>query len=246
MDPYQNIAAHYDLEHEGYRDDLDFYLNIVRHGPVLEVGVGTGRIMAPLVEAGFEVWGVDHSPAMLKRARQRLGSHQRAHLVAGSIHDLQLDVAFRTALMPLNVLWHLRHLDDRLGALRVVHDHLVPGGMLIIDLSNPFVMADRGANGELRQRFAAMRGDHQVRGFSTAWDDEAEQLLKLELIYDETDGGGTVRRSSTQLELRYVYRSELDLLLRLSHFAPRQVYGSYDLEAYSSESPNLIVVAASS
>jgi len=243
MDPYQEIAGHYDLEHDRWRDDVDFYLNIVRQGPVLEVGAGTGRVMEPLLEAGFEVWGVDSSPAMLERARARLTAHSQAHLVLGAIQDLKLDVTFNTALLPLNVLWHLDDVEARLTSLLTIRSHLAPGGLLVVDVTNPLTMAERGANGELRQRFCTMRGDHQVRAVSAAWDDDTEQLLRLALIYDEVDAAGLVHRSSAELRLRYVYRSELELLLRLAHFRLEQLYGAYDLAAYASESPNIIAVA---
>lgn len=243
MDPYQEIAAHYDLEHDGWRDDVDFYLNIVRRGPVLEVGAGTGRVMEPLLEAGLEVWGVDSSPAMLERARERLSAYSQAHLVLGAVQDLKLDVTFRATLLPLNVLWHLEDLDARLASLLAIRSHLAPSGLLVVDVTNPLTMADRGANGELRERFRTMRGDHQVRAFSAAWDMEAEQLLRLALIYDEVDVAGVVHRSSAELRLHYVYRSELELLLRLARFKLEQMYGAYDLAAYTSESPNIIAVA---
>jgi SAM-dependent methyltransferase len=243
MDPYQEIARHYDLEHDGWRDDVEFYLNIVRQGPVLEVGTGTGRVMEPLLEAGFEVWGVDSSPAMLDRARARLAAYSQAHLVLGAVQDLKLDVTFHAALLPLNVLWHFEDIECRQASLQAIRSHLARGALLVVDVSNPLAMADRGANGELRQRFSAPRQDHHVRAFSAAWDDEAEQLLRLTLIYDEVDASRAVHRSSADLRLRYVYRSELELLLRLAHFRLEQLYGTYDLAAYASESPNIIAVA---
>ena len=41
-------------------------------GPrVLEVGMGTGDLQADLLQAGFEVWGIDASSHMLRRARAK-------------------------------------------------------------------------------------------------------------------------------------------------------------------------------
>jgi hypothetical protein len=53
----------------------------------------------------------------------------------------------------------------------------------------------------------------------------------------------TVRRSFADLELRYLYRFELEVVLRLADFVLRQCYGSYDLQPYGPTSPNLIVIA---
>src|SRR5918911_1450090 len=50
--------------------DLEGTVDTVRRlaggGPVLEIGVGTGRLAVPLVEAGVEVHGVDASEAMVE------------------------------------------------------------------------------------------------------------------------------------------------------------------------------------
>lgn len=243
MDPYRDIAEFYDLEHEDFRDDVEFYLHMVSEGPVLEVGVGTGRVLAPLLDAGLEVWGVDLSSAMLERAAQRRHDHPGMHLVHASAEDLDLSTVFRVALFPLNTLWHVLDSEGQIAALRAVRRHMEDGGRLIVDCANPLTVADRGASGEIRYRFERQLSDRRVVCFSASRDDEAEQRLSISLIYDETMPDKQLYRTETHLELRYVYRFELELLLRLSGFRVRHLYGSYDLEPYSGVSPQLIVDA---
>jgi hypothetical protein len=115
--------------------------------------------------------------------------------------------------------------------------------MLVVDLSNPLSLADRGAEGELRLRSSSARGDRRLTVSSAAWDDESAQTLRLCLFYDETEAQVSVQRSMAEFELRYLFRSELELLLRLCGFDLRQIYGSYDLDPYSSHSPGLIAIA---
>lgn len=243
MNSYDLIARFYDYEHQSFRDDIDFYLQLLPPGPVLEVGSGTGRITGQLAEAGCEVWGIEPSLSMVELARQRLRSTKRAHLVVGRLEDLDLDVRFGAALLPLNTLWHFSDLEAQLTALRVIKRHLLPTGLLAVDLSNPLTMADRGAVGEVRRRFHVAVETGSVTGFSAAWDHEADQLIHLELWYDEVSADGVLRRTETELDLRYLFRPELELLLRHSGFRPGPVYGSYDLEAYGSASPRLIALA---
>jgi hypothetical protein len=45
------------------------------------------------------------------------------------------------------------------------------------------------------------------------------------------------------MTLRYTFRSELELMLRVAGFEPRHFYGSYQLDVYSASSPGLIAVA---
>jgi SAM-dependent methyltransferase len=243
MDPYAEIAPYYDWEHDEFRDDIEFYLNAIRDGPVLEVGVGTGRIALPLARAGHEVWGVDPSEAMMARARDRLAGIPRVHLRLGSVDQLDQAPRFGTTLLPLNTLWHAADLDDQIEMLQAVHRRMTTNGLLFVDLSNPLSMADRQSRGELRQRFRRSVDGCTITSYSSVWDDEADQVLTLALTYEESRAGVPVQRSFAELELRYLYRFELDAALRLAHFAVLQVYGSYDLQPYSSASPNLIVVA---
>ena len=243
MDPYEHIVKLYDLEHDDFEDDAVFFRNLIDTGPVLEVGCGTGRIMSHLVTGGIEVHGIDCSPAMLEAARARLQGQAGAHLYLMAAEELDLPVAFVAAIFPLNVLWHLSSLDSQLAALRAVRTHLMPGGLLAIDVANPISLADRGAAGEVRNRFSSPVDGGMVQGFSSAWDFKAEQRLALSFWYDVTNHNGSVQRTMTAMDLRYTFRFELELLLRESGFTARHWYGTYDLDPYDEDSPNLVVVA---
>jgi SAM-dependent methyltransferase len=70
-DPYAGFAELYDFAYWDFTDDIDFYENLARihDAPVLELGVGTGRLAVRLAAAGFRVVGLDSSAPMLERAR---------------------------------------------------------------------------------------------------------------------------------------------------------------------------------
>ncbi len=92
---------------------------------VLEVGVGTGRLLASLGAKCERVIGVDHSPAMLEEARQkvrdealaqvdlRLGEMTHLPLGDGEVGCVVANMVFHHAADPLAVLREfLRVLDD--------------------------------------------------------------------------------------------------------------------------------------
>ncbi|MGH9118151.1 MAG: methyltransferase domain-containing protein, partial [Acidimicrobiales bacterium] len=58
---------------------------------ILELGVGTGRLAIPLADLGFEVWGVDASPAMLERLAGKPGG-DRVRAVVADMADVGLGV----------------------------------------------------------------------------------------------------------------------------------------------------------
>ncbi len=58
-------------------------------GPVLELGIGSGRLALPLAATGLEVWGVDASPAMVARLRAKPGG-DRLPVAVGDMAELDL------------------------------------------------------------------------------------------------------------------------------------------------------------
>ena len=71
------VVATYDLlteqANQQIAGDVAFYLDCAKRfgSPVLELGVGTGRVAWALAEAGFDVVGVDRSKTMLDAARRK-------------------------------------------------------------------------------------------------------------------------------------------------------------------------------
>jgi ubiquinone/menaquinone biosynthesis C-methylase UbiE len=93
---------------------------------VLDVGCGTGRLAAALVERGAKVWGVDSSPEMLAQARETAG--RKVGLKQGTAEALPFrDGWFDRAVMRLVV-----HLVDRPRALPELARVLAPGGRALI------------------------------------------------------------------------------------------------------------------
>jgi ubiquinone/menaquinone biosynthesis C-methylase UbiE len=108
---YDVFARFYDLDTEGYEEDLAFWLSLARRtgGPILELACGTGRVMLPLAEQGFAVVGVDISPAMLAIAREKLsaaGVLDRTELVEGDVLTMELHRQFPLAFVALNSFGH--------------------------------------------------------------------------------------------------------------------------------------------
>src|SRR6266511_760006 len=71
--PYDTIAELYDPWSASVVEDVGFYLQEARRsgGPVLELGVGTGRIAVPIAADGTRVIGIDSSRGMLDVCARR-------------------------------------------------------------------------------------------------------------------------------------------------------------------------------
>jgi SAM-dependent methyltransferase len=253
--PFDKLARYYDWEHADYDIDVPLYVDFARRtgGPILELACGSGRLMAPLLELGENVVGIDSSAPMLERARQYLNKgggsamSRRASLQQADVRNLRLKRRFQLAIYGLDSFGLLSGIDDQLAALRSIREHLEPGGLLILDVSNG---NGRGAEptDELVLQYDGFDPETglPLSKWTARSTDHGEQVDHYTYFYDQLGEDGLVLRSVVRLDLRYFGRFELELLLQQAGLEPEMFYGSYDLAPYAAGSERLIAVAARS
>ena len=142
MSAYDAISRIYDAWSRSVTEDVDFYVAEARRtgGPVVELGVGTGRIAVPIARAGIRVIGVDSSEGMLAVCGQHAeaaGVGELLDLRAGDLREPPVDERVPLVICPFRSLLHLQSESERLGALRAAYKLLVPGGRLAFDVFAP-------------------------------------------------------------------------------------------------------------
>src|SRR5688500_10581889 len=123
---YDAIAELYDPWSRSVTEDIDFYVAEARKagGPVVELGVGTGRIAIPTAQAGIRVIGVDSSPGMLEVCREVARSSGVAELLdlrIGDLRDPPVTETVGLVTCPFRAFLHLHDDEERLEALRAAH-----------------------------------------------------------------------------------------------------------------------------
>ena len=104
--------------------------------PVLELGVGTGRLAVPLAAKGVEVIGLDASAAML----DKLAEHDTAGAVRARLGDMVDDQPVGPVRPRLRRLQHVLQPAQRkppAGLLRRRRPTLAPGGAFVIEAFVP-------------------------------------------------------------------------------------------------------------
>ncbi len=139
---YDSIAELYDPWSRSVTEDVGFYVEEARRagGPVVELGVGTGRIAVPMAAEGIRVIGVDSSPGMLEICRQRAklaGVEELVDLRLGDLEEPPVQECVWLVTCPFRSFLHLLDDDARLRALRAARELLVPGGRLVFDVFTP-------------------------------------------------------------------------------------------------------------
>lgn len=117
-------------------------------GPVLELGVGTGRLAVPLALRGLTVIGVDGSQAMLDRLAAKPGG-DRVHPLLADMADLfdespggtrlgpDAEGAFRLVFAAYNTFFNLDSDDAQRRCLAQCARLLAPGGGLALEAFVP-------------------------------------------------------------------------------------------------------------
>ncbi len=143
MSAYDPIARLYDRWSSSVIEDISFYVEealAAGGGPVLELGVGTGRIAIPTAMAGVPVIGVDSSAEMLAVCLQRAeeaGIADRLDLRLGDLRRPPVDKRVALVTCPFRAYLHLATDDERLEALAAARERLRPDGRLVFDVFAP-------------------------------------------------------------------------------------------------------------
>jgi SAM-dependent methyltransferase len=235
----ETFAEFYDhLDVYVNRSDVDFFVSeaLAARGPVLELGCGTGRVLVPCARAGAAIWGLDFSETMLARCRQKLASEpeevrRRVTLQQGDMRNFRFDVPFQLVAIPFRPFQHLNEVADQLACLSSIYRALADGGRLILDLFNPSlkVLVDESRSSEQPsgEPFTLPDGRIVERKERASGRDYLRQVINVELIFYVTQPDGRRERLVQALEMRYLFRFEVEHLLARSGFEIVAAYCDY-------------------
>lgn len=221
MSEYDAIASLYDPWSAGVVEDVSFYvdeaLQAAAH-PVVELGVGTGRIAIPIAQAGVHVIGVDASLGMLQVCAARAeeaGVAERLDLRHGDLRRPPVRERVLLVTCPFRAFLHLSSDDDRLQALRAARELLLEGGRLVFDVFRPSREDVEETDGRWIEREPGIdeRAD---------WD-LAEQTLTLSV---------RGRYGETTMRLWWLEPERWLALVGDAGFAVEHVYGWFDRRPY--------------
>ena len=233
-DSFADIYAVWADTADSTRANLTFYLNTYAStdGPVVELGVGDGRIAVEAASRGCAVTGVDLSSTMLARCRQRAtaaGVLDRLTLIHGDFLTFQLDTPAALIALPYHSLGHLISLEDKRRAVAHVFSQLRPGGRFIFDdyVMTPALIA-RMRSVQLRATYTTADGRDALL-WVTSLLDEALQSIQVVTWEDLLDAAGLqTQRRYRRLTLSWLSPAEARELLGDAGFAVEACYGDFD------------------
>ena len=101
-------------------------------GPVLEFGIGTGRIALPLAARGAAVHGLDISSEMLAKLSEKPGGAE-IPVTVGDMRSRRVDGEFALVYAAFNSLLVLASQEDQVRCFRNAAAHLGRGGLFVVE-----------------------------------------------------------------------------------------------------------------
>jgi SAM-dependent methyltransferase len=217
---YDRIARIYDPWSRSVVEDVSFYVELAVEsgGPVVELGVGTGRIAVPTAAAGVAVVGVDTSAGMLEVAREAAALAGVAGLVDLRLGDLRkppVDGRFPLVTSPFRALLHMETQGDRRAALRAARALVADGGRFVFDVFEPSEEDIEETNGLWLEREPGI--------FELAEWNVRSRTLILRLRTDDTE---------TEMSLAWLSVDEWRELVVEAGFEVEALYGWFDRQGY--------------
>lgn len=205
-DAYGDRAADLYDELNGARPGTDATVarlaELAGDGPVLELGIGTGRVALPLVARGVEVHGIDASRPMVERLRAKPGGDAIPVTIA-DFADVPVDGTFAVVAVLFNTFFVLTDPARQRACMANAAARLRPGGALVVEgfVPDPSRYADGGKRLDVRR----VTSDHAFLE-ATVHDPELQRVDTLQMRIGE-DGIRT-----WPVQLRYSYPAELDAM----------------------------------
>jgi SAM-dependent methyltransferase len=218
LSSYDAIAELYDPWSVSVLEDVGFYVEEARKsgGPVVELGVGTGRIAVPVAAEGIRVIGVDSSRGMLEVCARRAAlAGVQLDLRVGDLRTPPVSERVPLVICPFRSLLHMHTDEDRLSVLDSVRRLLLPDGRFVFDVFAP------GADDIAATHERWLEREPGI--FERASWNEQERTLTL-----------TVRGESGEatMSLAWLAPAEWRALLEQAGFDVEACYGWFDRRPY--------------
>ena len=258
MNQFDQLASMYDLDMTDKTAGISMYLDYAnaQGSPVLQLGCGVGRLLLPIASEGIDIYGVDSSEPMLEFVQSEMDTgpdevKERITLIEHELPEFQQDMQFNLVLIAFNSFLNLLTRKDQQQTLVNVNNMLTDDGLLIIDILTP-------KHGDLAREWLRRKDVPIYRGL--LYDEETsttyvrndrvrvnltDKIQETEMIYDTVYPDGRIEKAVRIVQTKYIFRSEMEILLESTGFNIRNYFSNYDSsqEFNNDDSCSMVFVA---
>lgn len=231
--------------------DLEFYHGLCRAsgGPVLEIGVGTGRIALPLAREGMEIVGIDLFEPMLQVARQNAldvaplkGS---LRLIQADMRDFDLKRQFPVVIIPARTLLLAIIEEEQFHTMCSAAKHLAPGGTMAFNLfyPDPEMLADNPDEEFLLEVVEKPDGGRYVLTAKNRFDLDSQLNHGVQIAEELDPKGELIRRQELEVVVRYLYPEQVIALCDRVGLEVVEMWGDFEGADLNADSDEIVVIA---
>ena len=209
---------------------------------LLEVACGSGRVLIPLLQKGFEVDGIDYSSAMLDSCRKACKALDlNPNLLERNMSLFHLNKTYEAIIIPGGSIQFMESREDLIQALKCYYTHLKYEGIIMIDIL-------------LQTDFAS----HLVK--TRLWENNKNEVITLEekrieldivnqrtislLKYEKWKDGALLQTELQRLAMSWYGIYELQLLLESIGFVDVTISASYKYKSIPENGDSIITYEA--
>jgi SAM-dependent methyltransferase len=219
------VAESYDKHPRGDEEEAVALLEeLARGGPALELAIGTGRIALPLAARGIRVDGIDLSPHMVAKLRERPGGEELS-VTIGDFSDVPVDGEYRLIYVVYNTLFNLLTQDDQVRCFENVAAHLTDDGLFVVEAHVP-------------NDFYRLRNNQYVDAESVGVDKVRLDVARHDPVTQRLEENHvSLSREGIRLNpivMRYSWPSELDLMARIAGLRLKERWDGWQRQPFTS------------
>lgn len=207
-------------------------LNLPLASDMMDLYCGYGRHAIELAKMGYQVVGVDATPAFLEIARQK-AAEENVNIAFQSSDMRKLDYLEQfDAVINMFAAYGYFTDEENLQVLELINKSLRPGGLFLIDLLNRDWMAHNNINRYWR---------HPSGEYVLSYKVELQQglaTLKRQLMNQVTG-----EKKQYEFALRAYSLAEMTANLEHCGLKVVKTYGGFDERPYGMETPRMIILA---
>jgi len=223
--------------------DLAFYkkwLSKNKSALILELCCGTGRLTLPLAKEGYDIMGIDYTPAMLEQAKVKAKKEGlEVTFIEADMRTFELPDTYDLIFIPFNSIHPLYKNEDFFNTMVSVRKHLKEDGLFVFDCFNPNMKFILEGEKEVKE----------ISKYTTA--DGREVVLKETMRYENSTQINRIEwhyyingkfDSIQNLDMRLFFPQELDAYLEFAGFTIQHKFGSFEEEPFNANSDKQIYV----
>lgn len=211
----QLCTEFYDIDKKfADQEEINFYTQFIKKTDlILEPMCGSGRLLIPLMQQGYNIHGVDNSPSMLKSCRERAAAlGLQPTLFEQAIEKMSLPQQYDIILIPFGSFQLLYPRSEAMNVLQIFKKHLKPGGKLILDLYVPWDALYENHEEEFTEKSIKTPDGGIVKHGSRNTTNKYEQYCFSDSFYQKIVNDKIIAEEKEQMHLCWYYRYEMELI----------------------------------